>query len=99
MSKRRLLNFKPIAGAMPRRKGTKMNRAFIAHHRTVAKKTAIAFGVMFVMMVGFTALGFKVLMMDDLFAVATGIGMISIGCVGIPWSILGCLFSLMDMGK
>lgn len=84
---------------MPRRKGTKMNRAFIAHHRTVAKKTAIAFGVMFVMMIGFTALGFKVLMIDDLFAVATGIGMISIGCVGMPWSILGCLFSLIDMGK
>jgi len=37
--------------------------------------------------------------MDDLFAVATGIGMISIGCVGMPWSILGCLFSLIDMGK
>jgi len=37
------------------------------------------------------------LFMDDMFAIVTGIGLISIASVGLPWSILGCLFSIQDM--
>jgi hypothetical protein len=66
---------------MPRRKGIKMNKAFIAHHRTVAKKTAIAWAGMAVAMGLFFALGWRVLMTGDAFNVFVGIGMISIGSV------------------
>jgi hypothetical protein len=81
---------------MPRRKGIKMNKAFIAHHRTVAKKTAIAWAGMAVAMGVFFALGWRVLMTGDAFNVFVGIGMISIGSVGLPWSIVACIINALD---
>jgi hypothetical protein len=81
---------------MPRRKGIKMNKAFIAHHRTVAKKTAIAWAGMAVAMGLFFALGWRVLMTGDAFNVFVGIGMISIGSVGLPWSIVACIINALD---
>jgi len=43
--------------------------------------------------------GYHCLFIDDMFAIVTGIGMISIASVGLPWSILGCLFSIQDMNR
>ena len=73
-----------------------MNKAFIAHHRTVAKKTAIAWAVMVVATGVFFALGWRVLMTGDAFNVFVGIGMISIGSVGLPWSIVACIINALD---
>jgi hypothetical protein len=43
--------------------------------------------------------GYHCLFIDDMFAIVTGIGMISIASVGLPWSILGCLFNIQDMNR
>ena len=43
--------------------------------------------------------GYQCLFIDDMVAIVTGIGMISIGSVGLPWSILGCLFNIQDMNR
>jgi hypothetical protein len=43
--------------------------------------------------------GYHCLFIDDMFAIVTGIGMISIGSVGLFWSILGCLFNIQDMNR
>ena len=74
-----------------------MKPAFIAHHRTVAKKMAYVWGMMIIATGTIGLAGLKCLFMDDMFAIVTGIGMISIASVGVPWSILGCLFSIQDM--
>ena len=81
---------------MSPQKGTKMNKAFIAHHRTVAKKTAIVWAGMAVAMGVFFALGWRVLMTGDAFNVFVGIGMITIGSVGLPWSIFACIINALD---
>ena len=73
-----------------------MKPAFIAHHRTVAKKMAYVWGMMIIATGTVGLAGLECLFMDDMFAVVTGIGMISIASVGLPWSILGCLFSIQD---
>jgi hypothetical protein len=73
-----------------------MKPAFIAHHRTVAKKMAYVWGMMIIATGTVGLAGLECLFMDDMFAIVTGIGMISIGSVGLPWSILGCLFSIQD---
>ena len=73
-----------------------MNKAFIAHHKTVAKKTAIAWAGMAVAMGLFFFLGWRVLMTGDAFNVFVGIGMISIGSVGLPWSIVACIINVLD---
>ena len=74
-----------------------MKPAFIAHHRTVAKKMAYVWGMMIIATSTVGLAGLECLFMDDMFAIVTGIGMISIASVGVPWSILGCLFSIQDM--
>ena len=74
-----------------------MKPAFIAHHRTVAKKMAYVWGMMTIATGTVGLAGLECLFMDDMFAIVTGIGMISIASVGVPWSILGCLFSIQDM--
>jgi len=74
-----------------------MKPAFIAHHRTVAKKMAYVWGMMIIATGTIGLAGLECLFMDDMFAIVTGIGMISIASVGLPWSILGCLFSIQDM--
>ena len=74
-----------------------MKPAFIAHHRTVAKKMAYVWGMMIIATGTIGLAGLESLFMDDMFAIVTGIGMISIASVGVPWSILGCLFSIQDM--
>jgi hypothetical protein len=76
------------------RKGTKM---FIAHYKTIAKRKAQVFGIMIIATGTLGLAGLECLFMDDMFAIVTGIGMISIASVGVPWSILGCLFSIQDM--
>jgi hypothetical protein len=73
-----------------------MKPAFIAHHRTVAKKMAYVWGMMIIATGTLGLAGLECLFMDDMFAIVTGIGMISIASVGLPWSILGCLFSIQD---
>jgi hypothetical protein len=73
-----------------------MKPAFIAHHRTVAKKMAYVWGMMIIATGTVGLAGLECLFMDDMFAIVTGIGMISIASVGLPWSILGCLFSIQD---
>jgi hypothetical protein len=73
-----------------------MKPAFIAHHRTVAKKMAYVWGMMIIATGTVGLAGLECLYMDDMFAIVTGIGMISIASVGLPWSILGCLFSIQD---
>jgi hypothetical protein len=73
-----------------------MKPAFIAHHRTVAKKMAYVWGMMIIATSTIGLAGYQCLFMDDMFAIVTGIGMISIASVGLPWSILGCLFSIQD---
>ena len=73
-----------------------MKPAFIAHHRTVAKKMAYVWGMMIITTSTVGLAGLECLFMDDMFAIVTGIGMISIASVGVPWSILGCLFSIQD---
>lgn len=73
-----------------------MKPAFIAHHRTVAKKMAYVWGMMIIATGTIGLAGYQCLFMDDMFAIVTGIGMISIASVGLPWSILGCLFSIQD---
>ena len=70
---------------------------FIAHYKTIAKRKAQFFGLMFVATGTIGLAGFHCLFMDDLFAIVAGIGMISIGSVGVFWSILGCVFSIQDM--
>ncbi len=74
-----------------------MKPAFIAHHRTVAKKVPYVWGMMIIATGTIGLAGLECLFMDDMFAIVTGIGMISIASVGVPWSILGCLFSIQDM--
>ena len=74
-----------------------MKPAFIAHHRTVAKKMAYVWGMMIIATGTLGLAGLECLFMDDMFAVVLGIGMISIASVGVPWSILGCLFNIQDM--
>jgi len=74
-----------------------MKPAFIAHHRTVAKKMAYVWGMMIIATGTLGLAGLECLFMDDMFAIVTGIGLISIASVGLPWSILGCLFSIQDM--
>ena len=73
-----------------------MKPAFIAHHRTVAKKMAYVWGMMIIATGTLGLAGLECLFMDDMFAIVTGIGLISIASVGVPWSILGCLFSIQD---
>ena len=73
-----------------------MKPAFIAHHRTVAKKMAYVWGMMIIATGTLGLAGLECLFMDDMFAIVSGIGMISIASVGVPWSILGCLFSIQD---
>jgi len=73
-----------------------MKPAFIAHHRTVAKKMAYVWGMMIIATGTVGLAGLECLYMDNMFAIVTGIGMISIASVGLPWSILGCLFSIQD---
>ena len=73
-----------------------MKPAFIAHHRTVAKKMAYFWGMMIIATGTLGLAGLECLFMDDMFAIVTGIGMISIASVGVPWSILGCLFPIQD---
>ncbi len=73
-----------------------MKPAFIAHHRTVAKKMAYVWGMMIIATGTLGLAGLECLFMDDMFAIVTGIGLISIASVGLPWSILGCLFSIQD---
>lgn len=73
-----------------------MKPAFIAHHRTVAKKMAYVWGMMIIATGTVGLAGLECLFMDDMFAIVTGIGMLSIASVGVPWSILGCLFSIQD---
>ena len=73
-----------------------MKPAFIAHHRTVAKKMAYVWGIMIIATGTVGLAGLECLFMDNMFAIVTGIGMISIASVGLPWSILGCLFSIQD---
>ncbi len=73
-----------------------MKPAFIAHHRTVAKKMAYVWGMMIIATGTIGLAGLDCLFMDDMFAIVTGIGMISIASVGVPWFILGCLFSIQD---
>ena len=70
---------------------------FIAHYKTIAKRKAQVFGLMIIATATIGLAGFHCLFMDDMFAIVTGIGMISIGSVGLSWSILGCLFSIQDM--
>ena len=73
-----------------------MKPAFIAHHRTVAKKKAYVWGMLIIATGTVGLAGLECLFMDDMFAIVTGIGMLSIASVGVPWSILGCLFSIQD---
>jgi len=73
-----------------------MKPAFIAHHRTVAKKMAYVWGMMIIATGTVGLAGYHCLFIDDMFAIVTGIGMISIASVGLPWSILGCLFSIQN---
>ena len=76
-----------------------MKPAFIAHHRTVAKKMAYVWGMMIIATGTVGLAGLECLYMDNMFAIVTGIGMISIASVGLPWSILGCLFNIQDMNR
>ena len=73
-----------------------MRPAFIAHRRTVAKRMSYVWGMMIIATGTLGLAGLECLFMDDMFAVVVGIGMISIASVGLPWSILGCLFSIQD---
>ena len=76
-----------------------MKPAFIAHHRTVAKKMAYVWGMMIIATSTVGLAGYHCLFMDAMFAIVTGIGLISIASVGLPWSILGCLFNIQDMNR
>ena len=76
-----------------------MKPAFIAHHRTVAKKMAYVWGMMIIATSTVGLAGYHCLFIDDMFAIVTGIGMLSIGSVGLFWSILGCLFNIQDMNR
>ena len=81
---------------MSPQKGSKMNRVFIRTPKTHARNTAIAWAVMVVAMGLFFYLGCHVLMTGDAFNVVVGIGMISIGSVGLPWSIVACIINALD---
>jgi len=76
-----------------------MRPAFVAHRRTVAKRMSYVWGMMIICTSGLGFAGFECLFIDDMFAIVTGIGMISIGTVGLFWSILGCLFNIQDMNR
>jgi hypothetical protein len=74
-----------------------MKPSFIAHHRTIAKRKAQVFGVLFVSMSVLTAAGVHLLWAPTLFDNIVGIMLLSIGGVGLPWSAIGALWSLGDM--
>ena len=76
-----------------------MKPAFVAHRRTVAKRMTYVWGMMIIATGTLGLAGLECLFMDDMFAIVTGIGMISIASVGLPWSILGCLFNIQDMNR
>ena len=44
----------------------------------------------------FAVCGVQLLLMDDLLGNMTGIGLMSIVGVGVPWSILGLIFAILD---
>ena len=81
---------------MSPQKGSKMNRVFIRSPKTQARNNAIAWAVMAAAMGVFFVLGWRVLMTGDAFNVFVGIGMISIGSVGLPWSIVACIINALD---
>jgi len=76
-----------------------MKPAFVAHRRTVAKRMSYVWGMMIIATGTVGLAGYHCLFIDDMFAIVTGIGMISIGSVGLFWSILGCLFNIQDMNR
>ena len=76
-----------------------MRPAFVAHRRTVAKRMSYVWGMMIICAGGLGFAGYQCLFMDNMTAIVTGIGMISIASVGLPWSILGCLFNIQDMNR
>jgi hypothetical protein len=76
-----------------------MKPAFVAHRRTVAKRMTYAWGMMIIATGTLGLAGLECLFMDNMTAIVVGIGMISIASVGLPWSILGCLFNIQDMNR
>lgn len=76
-----------------------MKPAFVAHRRTVAKRMSYVWGMMIIATGTVGLAGYQCLFMDNMTAIVVGIGMISIASVGLPWSILGCLFNIQDMNR
>ena len=84
-----------------------MKPVFIAHARTIAKRKAQAFGVVLPCFLGLGAAGVRLLYPDmDLFDHIVGVGLLSIAIVGImllaittvglPWSLIGLIWSVGD---
>ncbi len=74
-----------------------MKAPFIAHRRTIAKRKAQAFGIMFISLCVLTGAGVHLLWSPTLFDNVVGILLLSIGGVGLPWCAIGTLWSLGDM--
>lgn len=66
------------------------------NYRKGARNRAIVFGSMLVCFGVFAVCGVQLLLMDDLLGNMTGIGLMSIVGVGVPWSILGLIFAILD---
>lgn len=74
-----------------------MRAPFIAHHRTIAKRKAQLFGVMLTSFLILGTAGVKLLFGGaDLFENIVGIMLLAITTVGLPWSLIGLIWSVGD---
>tara|TARA_Y100000114_G_scaffold133393_1_gene132788 strand:+ start:784 stop:1020 length:237 start_codon:yes stop_codon:yes gene_type:complete len=74
-----------------------MRAPFIAHHRTIAKRKAQAFSVMLASFLCLGTGGIHLLFGGaDLFENIVGIMLLAITTVGLPWSLIGLIWSIGD---
>ena len=74
-----------------------MKAPFIAHHRTIAKRKAQAFSVMLASFLGLGTAGIHLLFGGaDLFENIVGIMLLAITTIGLPWSLIGLIWSVGD---
>ena len=74
-----------------------MRAPFIAHHRTIAKRKAQAFSVMLASFLCLGTAGIHLLFGGaDLFENIVGIMLLAITTVGLPWSLIGLIWSVGD---
>ena len=74
-----------------------MKAPFIAHHRTIAKRKAQLFCVLLTSFSVLGAAGVHLLFGgSDLFDNIVGIMLLAIPTVGLPWSLIGMIWSIGD---